>query len=378
MTTLAQDLTGIARQGFRWWWGELAGLVPPRLIGRPAMTEPGIVIALNEGRLSLVSDKSRSRPAIAQSDTVSETALLEHLSRRSSAGAGPLVVRLRLPHAACLVRRLELPERARADAERILALDLERATPLNCEDVYMTHTRDLSQSQPGKGMIGIVQLIVKRSTVDRAVERLQSAGASIDAVDCWAENGSTALPVNFFDGATGGKASAGRRNGRLAVILTGLVAVLAASATGTSIVRHQNALASLEQQTADARAAVTKLEAQQGIATAAVRDGASVLKLKSERPAVVLIIDELTRLLPDTVFLNEFSLDGDTVDISGFAKRSAELVPLLERSQIFAGAALSAPVTFDEARDKERFSYRLGLRNAPATEPPMDASGATP
>ena len=342
MTTLAQDLTGIARQGFRWWRSELASLIPPSLKRKPGMTEPGIVIALQEGRLSLVSDKSKAGQAMALGDG-SEPALLDHLAGRSRAGGNPMIVRLRLPHAACLVRRLEVPERAEADAERILALDLERATPLNREDVYTANTRDPSQSGSGKGTISIVQLIVKRSMVDRAVEQLQLAGANVDAVDCWSENGRTALPVNFLGKEPGGKASNGKRTRRRQLLLTSLVAALAASAAWISIVRDQNALASLEQQTADARAAVTKQEAQQGSATAAVKDSASVLKLKSERPAVVQILDELTRLLPDTVYLNEFSVDGDTVDISGFAKRSAELVPLLERSKMFAGAALSAP-----------------------------------
>ena len=377
MTTLAQDLTGMARQSFRWWRGELASLIPPSLKRKPGMTEPGIVIALQEGRLSLVSDKSKAGQAMALGDG-SEPALLDHLARTSRAGGNPMIVRLRLPYSACLVRRLEVPERAEADAERILALDLERATPLNREDVYTANTRDPSQSGSGKGTISIVQLIVKRSMVDRAVEQLQLAGANVDAVDCWSENGRTALPVNFLGKEPGGKASNGKRTRRRALLLTSLAAGLAASAAGISIDRHQNALASLEQQTADARATVAKQEAQQGSTTAAVKDSASVLKLKSERPAVVQILDELTRLLPETVYLNEFSVDGDTVDISGFAKRSAELVPLLERSKMFAGAALSAPVTFDESRDKERFSYRLRLRQARATEPPTDAGEASP
>ena len=365
VSTLSQDLTGMARQGFSWWTSELASLVPKGLRGGAASAGPGLVVAVREGRLSLVSDES-----------LTEQALLDTLARRArpnsrKTSAAPPTVRLRLPHAACLVRRIEVPERAQAEAGRILALDLERATPLNAADVYTAHTRDPAPAT--KGTIGIIQLIVKKSAVDLAVSRLEAAGVSVDGADCWAEDGVAVLPVNFLAGGTNGRSTRDLSSRRTAAGLAILATAMAMSAVWISIVRHQNALSGLEQQTAEARQRLAAIETQRGTNVSAVKDVQAVLALKSGRPTAVSILDELTRLLPDSAFLTEFSTDGDSVDISGFAKRAAGLVPLLERSAMFADAALSAPVTFDDARDKERFSYRLRLRQA-AIVPSGEAS----
>lgn len=374
MSSLAQDLTGAVRQGFAWWAGELASLIPKSWRdGHPA-GETGTVVAVHQGRLSLAA-QARGSNTMGNGEALSEQALLDYLARKSRPGL-PLSVRLRLPHAACLARRIEVPERARAEAASILALDLERATPLNAADVYTAHYRDALRTS--KGTIGFIQLIVKKSAVDSAVARLEAAGTRIDAVDCWAEDGTTVLPVNFLNRATDGRSPAAAAHRRRVKVLGGLAALLATSAVWLSLSRHQGALAELEQQTTAARGRVVAIEGQGGSAIAAAQDVLAVVTLRAGHPPTVRVLDELTRLLPDTAYLTEFSVDGDTVGISGFAKRAAGLVPLLERSQMFADAALSAPVTFDGVQDKERFSYRLRLRQLARASAAPDATEADP
>jgi general secretion pathway protein L len=376
VNALAQDFKGVMRQGFAWWKGELASLIPQTLRARFAVTAaPSLVVTVRDGELWLATSVRTSRIDRADySEAITGAALIERLERSRKAGASPPVVRLRLPYRACLVRRIDVPERARADAGRILTLDFERATPFNAADVYAASYLDPVRNHPET--LTFVQLIVKKSTIDEAVTRLEAMPATVDAVDCWSQDGATVLPVNFLDHAAG--TSRGTPGSRTAKVLACVAALLAASAVWTSLVRHQYALSELEQQTADARARVSQIETQSGSSTAASKDRLSALKLKAERPAAVHILDELTRLLPDTAFLTEFSIDGDTVDISGFAPRAAALVPQLERSQVFSNVTLSAPVTFDGARDKERFSYRLQLRQSLHASETGGVPGADP
>ena len=62
------------------------------------------------------------------------------------------------------------------------------------------------------------------------------------------------------------------------------------------------------------------------------------------------------------------------LDISGLAPSGAALPTMLGRSAILTDAALTAPVTFDQREDKERFSVRVrvkhqaGLRRASVAE----------
>ncbi len=364
MTSLAQDLSDIARRGFAWWTGELASLVPKwwREGGRQA--DSGIVIAVQQGQLSFV--KNGSRGANTGHETLSEQALLDNLARRGRPGV-PVAVRLRLPHAACLTRRIEIPERAKTEAGRILALDFERATPLSAAEVYTAHYQDSAPA--AKGSTGFVQLIVKKATLDGAIARLETVGATVTAADCWSEDGAAVLPVNFLEHSPVNTRTGQASGPGMARVLAGAALVLAMSSIWISIDRQNSALGELESQTEAARAELSGLEKVRGTADTMAKEGDAVGALKADRPMAVQMLDELTRLLPDSTYLTDFSSDDDTVSISGFAQSASELVPVLERSQMFSGAAPGAPVTFDDIRNKERFTYRLRMRQTPRAAP---------
>ena len=86
--------------------------------------------------------------------------------------------------------------------------------------------------------------------------------------------------------------------------------------------------------------------------------------MRSDTVSKLSVIEELTLLLPDSAWVTDLKIDGATVDISGFAKAAATLVPLLERSTMFVNATPTAPLTFDPREDKDRFSIRVQIRKA--------------
>ena len=69
-------------------------------------------------------------------------------------------------------------------------------------------------------------------------------------------------------------------------------------------------------------------------------------------------------MIPDTAWITDLRIDGTTVDISGLAASAVALVPTLERSTLFVDATSTAPLTFDQRQDKERFSIRVRFRSA--------------
>jgi general secretion pathway protein L len=76
---------------------------------------------------------------------------------------------------------------------------------------------------------------------------------------------------------------------------------------------------------------------------------------------VARIIEELTATVPDDAWISDLRIDGDTVELTGFAKSAAALVPRLENAPLFADVLLTSPVVLDNNEDKERFSMRLRL-----------------
>lgn len=79
----------------------------------------------------------------------------------------------------------------------------------------------------------------------------------------------------------------------------------------------------------------------------------------SNRVQLLNIMKEITGILPETAWVQRFSLSSNTIEIEGYADTTSDLIPLLEASPRFRDAAFLSPIT--KGRDgKERF--RIGLK----------------
>jgi general secretion pathway protein L len=211
-------------------------------------------------------------------------------------------------------------------------------------------------------------LVIKCKTVEPILDQLTALGIAPACADCWDEEQRAGLPVNFLRSSE----QNGKRPGaRFIPAVAVLALVLTASAAAILVVRHQNALEGLNAQIAEARteAAAVRLAAEES-QTAASRL-ATLERLVNRRAPVAGIIEEMTRLLPDTAWVSDLRMDGDVIEFTGFAVAAASLVPILEQSSSFSEVSLTSPVIFDNEENKERFSVRLRLsRGAPLSEEP--------
>ncbi|MBZ5535376.1 MAG: PilN domain-containing protein [Acidobacteriia bacterium] len=89
-----------------------------------------------------------------------------------------------------------------------------------------------------------------------------------------------------------------------------------------------------------------------------VRKKAAVLDAVQGRDALNLeALRELTEILPDSVWINDFYLRADGVEINGLAENATALVPLIEQSPLFKDVALASGITRNQ-QGKEMFRIR--------------------
>lgn len=95
----------------------------------------------------------------------------------------------------------------------------------------------------------------------------------------------------------------------------------------------------------------------------------SVGRLEEGAPRWTVELASLADALPRTAYLESLNGDGNRLRLVGFAASATEVVPALERSPRFSGAALAAPVRHDAALERESFdvTVRLDAIAAPAT-----------
>jgi general secretion pathway protein L len=348
-----------ASRGFLSWWGqELADLVPARLRRLGAGDGRRTIVAV-EGERLVVHQDSGGR--------VTPRGELDAEAARSLAGATPTGIRL--PQAACLIRRVELPASARADFDRILMLDLERATPFRRQDVYCDHL--VEDGPAANGKLRVRQVVVKRAVLDGLIGRLTALGLRVDFADCWDDAGKRGLPIDLLRHHE--EVARPRGNARLVPVLLLLTLALAGSAVAIGLNSYDSARRQLEAQTDAAKAKALAVRRALTRVESTLAEVAALRQLKSAKAPVVAIVDELSRLLPDGAWISALKLEGPTLDVTVVAPSTTELLNLFSGSALFTAADLAAPVVYDPAGKAERATIRLSVK--PATPPGTSAAG---
>jgi general secretion pathway protein L len=86
---------------------------------------------------------------------------------------------------------------------------------------------------------------------------------------------------------------------------------------------------------------------------------------KKFTPAAVVVLNDLSGLLPQDTYLTDLSLEAGRLRMSGVSANAAELVPLLEGSGRYKNAAFYAPTTRLAGAMTDRFSIEATLVLAP-------------
>jgi general secretion pathway protein L len=357
---------------FNWWGEELFGMLPAWLAERASDAAPEFTVCIDRDGLRLFAETMSSGGRNADADeppgdrpTQTGAAIAAQLTSAPRAKAGG-TVGLRIPLTYCFSRLAELPSAAEKDFSRLLALDMERATPFRSSEVYSAFViAPQVAGRPGK--ITVRQLIVKRSILAPAIAELEGAGLQVGRIDCWDDTGRAPLKVDF----RGADASARLQERSLLrpIAAASAIAVLLALAGGYGNLSNLNAsLTRLDAQAVELRAHAGSQRASQEAARTAQSTLAALETLVTTPPAKLAIIDELTQLLPDSAWVSDLRVTTDGVDINGYAKSTVALLPLLENSPRFMDATSSAAVTFDPREDKERFSIHVRYRPSAPTK----------
>ncbi|MCL4766554.1 MAG: PilN domain-containing protein [Hyphomicrobiaceae bacterium] len=359
-------------QFLSWWGEELRQLVPPRLGELMSGSEPRIILSIEPDGLRLLKETGAHRTEVLRgadcAETWSAVARTAHVAAGRKASFG-----IRLPLEACLVRNLELPKSAQRDVAQILGLDLERSTPFRQKDVYTAY--HVEQRRVSAGRIGVRQVIVSRSRVDPVIERLRQLGCAVSFADCWSENqDGPALPVDLLASANTVSDPAVRPVTAVR-LLAGAAIALTASGTLIYASRHDRALQQIGIEVQQARTRAQQVRASMERSDAAVEELESLHRMKRAHPSALVILEELTRVLPDSAWITELRFDGEAVELAGVATSAATLLPVLERSGYFTHAALTSPLTLIQSEDRERFSIRMRVSGGTRQREPESDGG---
>lgn len=359
---------------FAWWLGELLGLLPRRW-RETGPRRHHLVLRLERPFARVFERRGRRLESVGslllpEASPGAEPPPLEPRLRRVI-GRHKDSTLLVLGDEDALTCTDVLPAAAEGDLARIMGHKLDLLTPWSAEQGYVAH-KVLGRRRDG--MLEVLVAAASRPRLDEVLRDLATVGVKPAAVDvALPGDGQPTAGVDLL------RINAPERRGSLAGLLLGLALLVLAGGLGLvgwqiyqrhGLLAEQSRLvAGLEQRLADLPDLRARIDALRAQARFFADD-------RSSRPSPLLVLEVLSRLLPDTVWLTETRLDGNELFISGLAEDASALVPLVEAAPEFEQVRFQAPstrVTFrgvdDTDREVERFSLRAVVD--PAAEPAL-------
>lgn len=252
-------------------------------------------------------------------------------------------------------RLLELPRRASDFLDGIVRSQIDRLTPWSAADAaFGWHPSE----EAGSDRMVVTVAATARTLIDPFVAAIAGLGADTVIVSAALQSPQPdARPIRIFE------QNAGRAGGlrRVRRILLGLLAgagILAAASVAASAIVG----AAIETQRDDlSRAAAERRAAmKQGHGTPSEAE-LDLQRRKRQTPSAVIVVEALSRILPDDTYLSELRILGGKLQIVGLTRDAPSLIRLIEQTPHFRKATFFAPTTRSPADSGEHFSIEARI-----------------
>ena len=348
------------RRFFHWWGRELAAVLPARWTNAPGSRSDTLEITVSPAHIEYAHHSGGELEALGRLDRrqVSDQRVANAPNPAREAlhavlrGLNPRRTQCRVSAAdhLHLRKRIGLPLAAEENLRQVLAFEMERHTPFPADDVYFDY-RVVDRNTKSR-RLEVELLVMPKSIVDEALSilddwRLRSSAGFFDTAD---------PSLLFVPEAYRTPAASGTNRVLLFANVCAMVIAFL-----IPIQRQEAHLTDLRQRVDEARErAMASLTLQQEI-DATRKRLESLVRARSEQGSVVVLIEELTRLLPGDTWLHRLEVRDGEVHFQGFSGSASTLVGVVEASDLFRDARFGSPITRDARSGRERFHVSAKL-----------------
>ncbi len=350
---LGNPLARNLARAWRWWIGELAGLLPTAMRSailpgaRYWFLEPQAgELVIQEGTLQDAQEVGRYPLGVEDATPL-------------AAPRGIREVLLYLPEDRVLAKTLSLPLAATENLREVLAFEMDRHTPFSAEQVYYDYR--VLETDTAEHVLKLQLVLTPRHVLDDLLDALEPHGLRPDVVTMRASASGGRVAVNLLPVERRPRKPLATR--RLNQALAGLAALLLVAALALPLLQKQHVIRSMEPLLQEAQVkADTARGMRENIDQLVVASHFMVNK-KQKTATVLALINEVTRLLPDHTWLSRMEINGNEIQLQGQSAAAAGLLPLIEGSEHLENARFRSPVTQIRTTDSERFHLSAAIRH---------------
>ncbi len=291
---------------------------------------------------------------------------LGRLPPPGTAAAGPVSRLLRHSHVTLdldpgrfVFRTLDLPGRATDFIEAIVRTQIDRLTPWPPDQVVFGWSPPVAGG--GDGSISLTIAGTDKAFVLPLMAAMQARGAAVVEARVPLPAGAGATLVIARTTAAAFAVAFWRRC--LGIATAAVVAlVIASSLYGQFAAMQLAAVAEeLDREGAAKRAEIVKAAGDNDPAAVPRR---IVAERRAAVPFATLVLEAVSRIVPDDSFVTNFEITGTQLRLVGFTADAPALIRLIAASGMFTGASFFAPTTRLPEDPGDRFSIEATIRPA--------------
>jgi general secretion pathway protein L len=352
------------RAFLRWWGSQLAFMVPSALRDVLWPQRPSLLIRPMGDQLSI---------SFLDADQVHDLGVYP-----SAAAGEPARIKLFSDHAAMqdadqvllltpdvsLLRRFKLPYAAAENLSQVVAFELDRLTPFKAEQVY--YSARIIERLAEVRQLRVEVALVMRDTLDPLLDAMLISGWRPVRVDVDNEVAFTRrhdlLPERFRTPGKRGPVWAAAGAGCMSIFLLCALMWLPLSMGQAMEARLRSDIKSASKLAAEVE--VLKQEVDR-----ITHENGFMLRKKREEPAMLDVLEELARVMPDDTWLNGLQYQGTRLIMQGQSPAASGLIEKLETSAYFKSVSFASPVTKDVTNGQERFQISTEVVNGRFAQP---------
>lgn len=354
----ADPLLGRLRSFWRWWSGELVELLPENLQKAIAQRQQKLYVEVDGDKLLLSLGNHVAQREVLRLGLDAPDAENVDIPREVQQ---TIVL---VPADRVLTKRISLPAAAEENLREVLGFEMDLHTPFEAAEVcydYAIVGRDSTRQQ-----VTVDLVYAPRDAVEGLVDGASSLGLQTDVVTCRRRDNANLQPVNLLPLDR-------RRSRRIDVrsinlVLTAMLAVLLVIALTIPVVQKDRAIAAVE-----AQVRVAAAEAREGSGLRQqlekMADASRFLvEKKTADTMAVVLIDEVSRILPDHTWIARLDLTASEMQLQGQSSNSSSLIAIIEASPYFEHARFGSPVVQITGTANDRFHIVAGVVSLPAAD----------
>lgn len=351
-------------QFWQWWTAELLSFLPPRWREALAVEHACLLLSRSPAGLDVQVERAGACSLLLQLEDEQREDWRDLLSRGLDENLRGLPQVLGLPAARLLRRSLSLPAAALENLDAVLGFELDRQTPFKPEQVYFA-SRVLKQDA-GSKQVQVELLVVPRPVLDEAVAALGPLSDTLAGVDVLDARGRR-IGVNLLPAER--RASQPRTQPLIQAGLLLASIVLVFFGLGQIVDNRVAAVESIQAESEAQRERAREVSALRSQLEDSAAAANFLAVQKQTQASMVLLLDELTRRLPDDTFLTRLSVSGNQVSLSGYSAQALKLVGELQKSELLKDAALNGGVQQEPRVSRDMFTINATYGPDPKATP---------